>query len=300
MKQMRWMLWLVLPTMLVVAGCGGTTVTVGNVATATVAPTSTATTPPAPTVDPGLIATCFGPGVDPTTVRQIDSVIFTANIGPLAYPLVQLPSGTPAKPYKLTGAADTFAGSFLPVRVDPFGKDTPYHASLFVQICNTASAATHTVQAISAKLVSFTPLAGTVDAWTPTPCDTTYYHNSPAKVVETGGCGGSYVDDLNLTGTLSVTAPGTIITTVVGSHGSLPNSLVGQESADVALTLPATPGTYSFAVGLQIDGMPMAFTGPGTAFVYAPVAHLWSGKACTTSGNLALIPASPAADYICP
>ncbi len=301
MKRARSFLWLAVP-LLVVAACGTpATVTVATTATATTAPTATATTPPAPTVDPTLIASCFGTGVDPATVGQISSVLFTANVGPLAYPLVQLPSGTPAKPYHLSGSASAnFPGSFQGVALDPFGKDAPYKSSLFVQICNTAKAATHTVQAISAKLVSFTPLTGTVDAWTPIPCDTTYYHNTPANVTEEGGCGGAIVDDLNLTGTLSATTVGTIISPVIGSHGSLPNSLVGQESADITLTLPATPGTYAFAVGVQVDGMPMVFAGPSAPDVYAPVSHLWSGTACTTPSNLSQIPASPAGDYICP
>jgi hypothetical protein len=303
MKRSRFFPWLILPAaLLAIAGCGGTTTVV--VTSKTPPPTTTPTVPPVPTVDPALISLCFGPGVDPATVGEVDKVLFLAAIGPLGYPTVRLPPGTPEKPYKLSGTPDNnFTGSFVSgVSVDPFGKSAPYKSSLYLQLCNTSSVSTYTLQGISVKLASFTPLTGTVDAWTPTPCDTTYYQNAPAKVIEEGGCGGAFVDDLSATATFSSATSGTVVTaTPTGSHGSLPMAdVTGPLTADIALTLPATAGTYAFAIGVQLDGITSSFASSGAGDLYAPISVLWSGQACADPTMSSKIPASPVANYICP
>ncbi len=52
---------------------------------------------------------------------------------------------------------------------------------------------------------------------------------------------------------------------------------------------------------MTADGTPLPFTGEGSLLL-APVAHVWNGQACTSSGMLAQIPpaTNPPTSYICP
>ena len=83
-----------------------------------------------------------------------------------------------------------------------------------------------------------------------------------------------------------------MIATMTGNTTLLPGKSI---AGILSLTLPSTPGTYAFVPTLKIDGGAQIEGAPGDPYIYAPVAHVWDGKACANMS----IPASPPAYYIC-
>jgi hypothetical protein len=291
---------------LLLIGCGSTSNAAAPMPTATVVPTLAPTeTPiptatPAPTVNPATAQACFGKNVDLHSVGQIGTVLFHVDVGVLTYPAVQLPVGIPLKPYRLSGTPWDFTGSFVAgVKVNPTGK--PYASRLAVSLC-TPSSTTAQLQSLRVKLTDFAPYTDALDVWMPIPCATSYYQNTPAKVMEIAGCGGNVPRDLTAKATLSATTSGTVAAAQPdGNVGSFPLTLKGAQLATIEVTLPTSPGFYSLAVVAQIDGKTATIaTPPGVKYLYAPVTHSWGGRACTASAMLAQIPASPVGNYLCP
>jgi hypothetical protein len=83
--------------------------------------------------------------------------------------------------------------------------------------------------------------------------------------------------------------------------GSLPPGTSLFVAVGVGNALPA--GTYTFSIGLAVDGAAPVFVPSGEkSTLFAPVAHKWSGTACMSKPDMmSQIP--PSADhhyYVCP
>jgi hypothetical protein len=62
-----------------------------------------------------------------------------------------------------------------------------------------------------------------------------------------------------------------------------------------------TPGTYTFALVVSVNGGSMSFSAGQDPMLLAPIVQRWSGEACQSNAMQAQIsPANPQAYYICP
>jgi hypothetical protein len=183
--------------------------------------------------------------------------------------------------------------------VNPYdGKST----SVELNVCNASKTTKHSFQGASVKVASFTPHAGTLNTWIPSPCDTTYF-TPPSNVVEIGGCGGSVCPtDFNLMGAF---APGDGLNATAAakdSDGVLPLNLAPDKvvTGFIRMTIPVAAGTHTFSMSLMVDGATTTYGGATSPALYDPSPQTWSGAACTKPAMLALIPPSPVANNICP
>jgi hypothetical protein len=255
---------------------------------------------PAPILTPDQYKQCFGTlgTIDSSIVGQIGDIVFYSTVGRpgMNYPYAVLPEGT-TSPYRLQGQwQDNFTSSFVGW-ADPSGKDHPFGSMLFVQVCNLSTTATHHLTETGALINNFKPYTGSLNAWVPYPCFTSYYINNPAQVVENGGCGGAFVPDVQGTATFPKgSRTGTVVKGKMTGDGTLaPGQTI---SVGLDVTLPSVPGTYTLVPTLQIDhgnvhsGLTDDVVG---TYLYAPVAHLWDGNACTKQS----VPSSPVGNFIC-
>jgi hypothetical protein len=241
-------------------------------------------------------------------VASGDMLLSQALLGFLAYPNVMLPDGTSlAKPYKISDPGPAaystdFAASPLtnPSLSDRGGGFT-------FGICNASTTKSHTLQALTAKITTFTGYGGQLSQWNGCDGATDSHHQLTG-----GGCGGA------MPGCLCFHAPfapgagaGTEVTTAQvddslnapGDHaGKLPLTLAPGKAITVfvGMAKPSAAGQYVVALGMQVDGA-KGYTPSSAKLLLAPVAHKWTGHACQSPAMLAQIGATtPNTYYICP
>jgi hypothetical protein len=270
--------------------------------TATMAPTATAK--PVPTLTAQQFDACFGVPSDGVIQRneivRIGDIALASKIATVL-PLRMLPEGA-TSPYRLTGdPSNNFASSFVG-EADPLVNPTqpnqnPYASKLYFQICNLSTSTTYHVSTVGATISRFTSYSGSLNVASH-PCSESYYSSATHQDIETGGCGWA-------TGPLNIIANATFppgSTTGMGVTGVMTKDTTKTTMAPgkfltgmFYITLPSTPGTYSVSPTVQFDGGSTISGVPIPPYIYAPVAHVWDGKACTNVS----IPASPPAYYIC-
>lgn len=296
---------------MILSACGTATVTATT--PATIAPTSTtsATAAPLPTVDTASApATCkdmpylTNPGYLPL-MRVGDLVVSQVAPG-ISYPAYEIPEGTPQQPLRLAAPMANPNPGSVPVNTN---KDSD---GLVLSICNDSTSQAHTVRPVSVRVASFTPHTGALVAWNPC-ADGTY--EAQAQALGPGGCGGGY--DVNEY--LHAAFPGSATTgaTVTASQSStspaglndpnpfpgLPLSLAPGHSLSVSVlvTVPTTPGTYTFAFGLAVDSAAPVYFSTSAPTLYAPITTHWSGQNCIAPPVKSQIPAATQPTYyICP
>ncbi|HEX6820191.1 MAG TPA: hypothetical protein VF120_17580 [Ktedonobacterales bacterium] len=313
MVRRRWLGGCALVALLcmTLAGCGGS----GAKAQGKTSAHATATKLPTPTITP-FPTDIVAPTV-PSQVTNCSTALFTQAqmsygqqgdvlFGGLdfqapAYPGFQLPSSLPLAPYKVDGSA--IGGKGGPnTSWNGFPLSNPSNGFNFM-LCNSSATQTHTLSHVSMKVVSFTSYSGTLNEVRT--CTMVYSRQGMAG----GGCGGASAYDMQLVGAFPANAPtGTEITmqnSGSGGNVSLPATLAPNQMLYIVLqpTLPQLSGTYSYQVGVSIDGGPVAYVAGGTPpALWAPVTHSWSGDNCNSSSMQSQIPpaTNPPTYYICP
>lgn len=263
-------------------------------------PTSTAPTGPTPwpTVTPGYSPCGSVMSQQVGIVRMGDLLLVPTFTDPESI-LYQLPAGTPLQPLKVPPVETN--GQFPGWPVSTLGA-----SDVYVAVCNASATTTHRVQGARVKLAAFTPYSGQLSVWD----YCAGYYARPAGVTPNNCDRGAPPMDEMLQGAFASNAAiGTIIAATPaglppsGGFGPLPAVLPPGivMYLHVALTAPAAPGTYAFAVSMTLDGIQLPFTGT-SSMLLAPLAHTWNGQACTSSGMLAQIPpaTNPPTPYICP
>lgn len=241
-------------------------------------------------------------------VRAGDLVITQAGFNNLAIPSFKLPDGLALKPFKLANSDVTHQPALA--NSPPTNPGMTDHSGGFtLDVCNAYSTKPHTLKSLSVRLDAFTPYKAALNSWNP--CNGPY---SSQDQTSTGGCGGAYFADEYFHATFAGGAkPGTVASVKqVGSGksdgasgsgiGPFPLSLDSGQAIeiDVGMTVPTTPGMYTFAFALGVDNAAPVYVTTSTPTLFAPVAHPWSGQGCTRPAMKAQIPTSPPAFYICP
>ena len=309
------------PLLLVsLAGCAPTTSTESATATAPAAGT-TAT----PITTPSLMmppTTQVASGVCGPHIRYDITfsaanglaVSQTSGLGVLAYPEIQVPGSQPATPMLAPSTAtfSNYSSSAAPI-VNPALSEK--RGGYVLLICNSSNKA-HTLSAVQVSIAAIKPFTDQLGAWAP--CQGAYF---PTGGYVSGGCGGADFQTEYMHATFAADAQtGAAVTaaqtgTNVGMSGAagdlqpgpLPVTLQpGQTmTIEVGMTPPTSPGYYTFAFALSVDGASTGVVTYSPTTLIAPVARVWSGDACKTSAMQALIaqmPTPTAANdgYICP
>jgi hypothetical protein len=176
-----------------------------------------------------------------------------------------------------------------------------------ISVCNVSGSASHVLQAVSAKLVSFTAYNGALNEWQAcnAPVDS---HGNPTA----GGCGGAvagcdcfhtaFPDNSPVGTEESMTQTDDTLNNPGDHLAKLPFTLAAGKSIQffAAMEVPKPAGQYGFLFNLQFDGTKVA--SPNSPVVLlAPVAHEWTGQACLKAPFMAQItPTNPESYYICP
>jgi hypothetical protein len=314
--------WLSLVTAIVlVAGCGVTPAgTSSGTPGSAASPSATAAATALPTVDPSQVPASCGTGTAPVA-RAGDLLIFQfdtldgwqttpAGFGGLAYPRTKLPDSTPLKPLQIQFDTSTFT-STLP-QDPPTNPSMQEHTGGYtLGVCNASTSHVHVIQSVAVRIVSVVPYTGPVNQWLF--CDAPY--DASSKHTGIGGCGGAYWAGEYLHATFAANAGvGATVTAAQASSGHddgldgsysqfgpLPVSLGPGQAIpiNVGMTVPTVAGTYTFALGLTVDGAaPVFVSAPPTLF--AP-ARNWTGEACKAPAMQSQIPAASSPTYyICP
>lgn len=300
----RWTVSLAL--LIVVAllsGCGSSGVVEGKSANAHASPSPTPTLTPIATWTPRPTptATVFGSpcnagdfGVNATTAVKYGDLLVSALAfqGP-SYPGYQLPDNLPLAPYKVVGNISE-------------GKPLSNPGGGFsFMICNTSTSHTHIIHRVTMKLATFASYSGQLNEVRA--CTPAYSRQGMSG----GGCGGASAYDMSLqvgfppSASVGMEVDAQPQDASGPTGGDLGITLVPGRGASILLssTLPTTPGTMTFSGGIAVDSQPLSYpapTSPGA--LYAPVAHKWTGDACTTSAMQSQIPpaTTPPTYYICP
>lgn len=311
----RWLSALALAILL--AGCGtsttrlsGKAATPSSLPTATPKPTATPSPTSTPTATSGVaFRRCRQSNARPGSVTVSDIVVSPANLGALAYPGEKLPDNTPLKPILLASAGSDPSFTITPV-VNPHLRDS----GLSFGVCNASPTTAHTITSVSGKLMTAVPYAGQLNEWDP--CTGAYTRSTTVG----GGCGGGEgpTDEGVLASFPAGSEPGTMVTTTqqdwvawrpYGNEpqqmGPLPLSLAPGEGLLIRISIdfPSASGTYTFNVGVSVDGGQPGFVSAGPEMFLAPIVHAWSGKACLTPTMQAQIPpdvTNPPTYYLCP
>lgn len=99
-----------------------------------------------------------------------------------AYPAYPMQDGEPLNPYQLNDAAGD--GNFTQtIPVNPAIQQVGAGYGFF--LCNTSASASHVVSTFLARIVSFTPYTGQLNAWQP--CDGSYSRTRGVVKPECGG-----------------------------------------------------------------------------------------------------------------
>ena len=292
------------------AGCGGsgaqTLAKTSARPTATKLPTPTFTALPtdivAPTV-PSQVTLCSTALFTQTQMsygQQGDIIVGALDFQEPAYPGFQLPSTLPLAPYKVDGSVIAGKGgpnsswNGLPLSNPSNG--------FSLMLCNASATQTHTLSSMTLKVASFAPYSGILNEVRT--CAVAYSRQGMGG----GGCGGASAFEMQLVGAFPANAPaGTEITlrSDASTNVSLPATLQPNQILDIVITptLPQLSGTYSYQVGVSVDGGPVSYVSGGTPpALWAPVTHSWDGGNCTSAAMQALIPSAtnPPTFYICP
>jgi hypothetical protein len=295
---------------LTLASCGGSSATAA-LPTDTPLATMTTTSLPSPTSVP-TITTTPGAQVNCATDLQFasaahrigDLLVTQVRLFNLAYPGRKVADNTPLKPLYV-GA--TYNGNL--VATDPL--TNPNDAYDF-SVCNTSATQAHTLSSVSAQIASLTPYSGQLNEWTA--CKGAYSRSGPIP----GGCGGGDPRDETLQAAFVAGAQAGASATMSQENwnpyhifgfeparmGPLPLALAPGNGLvlSVDVSTPSASGTYAFSFGISVDGAPAAPIGTGEQVLLAPVAHTWTGNACTTAAMQAQIPpaTTPPSYFICP
>ena len=312
-RTRHWYVWYALVVLTVsLASCGATSAAEPVYPTPT--PTATlASAPPAtatPTATSSLTETC-GPtsnsaGAAMVTVGDLQALM---QLGGLSYPARKLPDGLPLAPFKLQMSSPAALDAQLPPNPLTDPSMTEPQGGYWLSICDTSPTQAHTLDQVSVQIASFTPYGGHLNEWDSgdTKCGTVY---ARPQGVSGGGCGGAVGGAACFHATFaegdgvgsSVSAP---FTSAIGclTGGTLPLPLPHGQGLNFALgiTQPRAPGTYTFTIRLVTDAGTLTFV-PTAPVLLAPVAHKWSGDACTAAAMQAQIPQAtdPPTTYICP
>ena len=301
---------IIMPIMLIgllLAACGGSGDGAGAV------PTFASLPSPTPIVSPCGVSQ-QPPGA---TARSGDFAFLGISISALSDPGVALPAATPRGPLRVdtpvsnnafTGQSQQFAHA---ARVNPQLGD--HGSGLLFSVCNASATASHVIQGVTARIAALTPYSGTLSAWKA--CDTAYSIQQPQGGRGCGGYGGYlYLDEtLRTAFATGAAAGGTADGTQISSGkaedgpsqaGPLPVTLAPHQalSFDIEVARPATPGTYTFALGLRADGKAPVWLPALAPILYAPVTRTYSGAACAAPAMRSQVPAAttPPTYYICP
>lgn len=282
---------------LLLAACGtsgtpsaGATTT----ATATASPTST------PPDNPACAALTRG-GAQVT--RSGDLLVSQPVVSAIAYPAKMLPDGTPLKPLQLADGQslpNNFPNSPI---TNPY-LDEQHDGGYGFTICNDSMTQSHTLNSVAVSITGFTAYTGQLSSWQF--CDGDY---SRAHGASFGGCGGGfgYGEALHASFASGATTGAQVTATQTATGegaGPLPVTLAPGKMLDILLgmTVPTTAGQYTFQVALAQDGGSPAPAAAMAPVLLAPIAHKWTGQACTTPSMLAQIPTAtdPVTYWICP
>jgi hypothetical protein len=288
---------------LALAACGQTSVSsdTGPGASAQAKSTFTPTTYYFPTATPTVSRTVTPVAID--CASQLAGQQNAVHAGDLlvqlefslAYPSTKLPDNLPRAPYKMTSDVG---------KIPPDPSVNPYlvlpSGGYWGTICNASTSATHTISGLSLRIDSFTPTSGQTNMWNV--CSTSYTRQGGAGG---GGCGGGIADPNCAQATFPASAGAgatTSITATECTQLALPQTLKPSMGYgfNLGIGAPTAPGTYSFSLGITLDG---------AAPVYVPVPHqllldasarAWDGESCTTPAMQSQIPVNDTAAYICP
>lgn len=158
-----------------------------------------------------------------------------------------------------------------------------------------------TICQVSVKLVAFQPLSGHVSN-VRVACDA--YYNDPGGPVG-GGCGGGGPSDGQTAMTFSSTQVGTVVTAPIVDASNHPVQITSTSNGALSVTVQiATPGTYTFSVGLwqNNNGPTWSNLTLQRVILNGQIDHYWDGTACTAAIMQSQLPAptNPPSEYICP
>jgi hypothetical protein len=273
-------------------------------------PTATATA----SVPSGVITACFGPGSASWHVTQVGDLLFApVFLGPLSYPSIMLPDGTPlAQPFKMAhdnvnGYVD-FPGVPL---TNPYISDNGSNGSGFsFAVCNLSGMSRHSLQAISVRIDAFADYGNQLNQWNWCDGSIDSHHNPTAA-----GCGGAAAFCTCFhaafpAGAPSVgeTAPATQTNSSLNAPGDglahFPFVLAPGKAITVLVTVEAPArGRFVFNIGVTYDGgaSPVYAPTPAPEILLAPVVHKWDGQTCLNMPALLaqIVPTAPETYYVC-
>jgi hypothetical protein len=279
-----------------------TTSTTGTSATPTpFAITPAATSTPEATATPQGYQPCGSYMGSQTGATRIGDLYLTSAGAYSDATLYQLPDGTVLKPLAVpqrssTGAFAGWPASLLGV------------SAIIAGVCNSSATASHTIQGVRLKLNAFAPYSGSLNQWDY--CDG--YYTRPQGAQYNNCDRGGPPQDESFQASFAAGAPVGAVANAAqtaaigpqdGGLGPLPVKLPPGRILFmyVTFTAPTAPGVYTFALSITADNFALPFRAAAPALL-APVAHTWTGHACTAPGMLSQIPASASASthYICP
>lgn len=299
----------------IIIGCGSQTPTAKPPSVLHTS-TPTATITPAPTVQPTAdLARCFKQQASQANVTQAGDVLIAQPVAPQGYPAVQLPDQTQLKPVQVPvqNSNNVFRSGLSPDAkpANPGSLNgSTRQVGFEVDVCNGAVSQAHVVQSFSVRIATLTPYSGQISVWPS--CDGAFSRLHPTP--SSGGCGGGFASDEQLQATFAsgTTEGTTVVATQTGFSPTSPDAALGPLPAKLApgktmttlvvVNIPEVAGTYAIAFGVAVDSAAPVYTTPATAFLIAPVAHTFTGSACTVPSMAAQIPAAttPETYYICP
>lgn len=284
-----------------VAGCGQATSGTISAVTPTANATATTATSSSATARPTKLNPCPNPLDSTTAALGAQPSTATARLGVQAYPSYHLPESSPLKPMDISGMLteqDLVANPTLR------GQGIGGYA---FAVCNTSESASDTITGVTAKIATLTPYTGQLNSWNS--CSGVYRSGS----LQDAGCGGGgEIDDEYLSASFAANAgAGTSVSAMfdgadtsggVYYAGPLPVTLGPHQSLsfDIGITAPQTPGTYTFAFGVEIGNGAPVYVATSQPMLLAPVAHTWSGGACNSPAMSSQIPANATDNYVCP
>ncbi len=290
------LVWVILLlTSLLLAGCG--------------ASSSTGVTK---TIEPA--ASCASQSLYASATRAGDLLIrgdFTVE----AHPKMKLPDGIPLKPLQVQFGSSTAGVAVLAdPRANPFmGSPT---GGYLITVCNASATRAHIIQGVAVRIDDFTSHSGALNQWE-TSCAGGPYDSSTMGLGEGDDCSSSpglacaYVNaDFPAAAGAGTQVAATQVdfggeyeySCSLSQVGPLPISLPpgADMSIHLGMTIPTSPGTYAFAVGIVADNAAPTFISLPT-MLFTPIAHEWNGRACQTPAMQSQIPAASVPTwYICP
>jgi hypothetical protein len=308
---------------LVLGACGSTSsVVVSTTPTSTLLtlpPTRVALPTPGQPVDPIVTAYCFGPQANTWQATQFGDLVFApVFLGPLTYPSVMLPDGTPLnQPFKMaqdnvptspgTGYVDFSASP----ATNPTLTGGSKGAGFVLNVCNVSSSARHVLQSVRVHIDSFAAYGGQLNQWNWCDGSIDSHHNPSPQ-----GCGGASAMCVCFSAQFPATAGAGAEVTASQTEGSrynpgdgkgnFPYVLdPGKTSIQIMVTTvaPTAPGRYVFDIGVTYDDHPLPVYAQTSApeVLLAPVAHQWSGMTCQNTPSLLaqITPTTPETYYIC-